>query len=328
MLARYVSRGVLAATPLLTGAHAHTTRAASSSASPVAPGPGVLRVAVIQMMVGNDKAANLARCKGLLERACDGGASLVVLPEVWNSPYAVDQFRAHAERVGEPGAMSPDADGESVALLRGVARDRGVHIVGGSIPELGDDGNVYNTSPVLDDKGALVAKHRKVHLFDIDVPGRIRFFESETLTAGSQATVAPAPDLLGANGALGVAICYDMRFAELAIAMRAKGATVVVYPGAFNTVTGPPHYQLLARARALDAQAFVVAASPARNPESAYQAYGYSVVVDPWGAPVASVDGHHEDVIFADLDLAKVDEMRASMRLLDQRRPDCYVPAN
>ena len=318
MLLARLPRAVLAATPLL--AHAH-----SSSSKAAAPQPATLRVAVVQMLVGGDKAANLARCAGLLERACDGGAQLVVLPEVWNSPYAVDQFRAHAEPIAEPG--SGGSDGPSVALLRRVARDRGVHIVGGSVPELGADGRVYNTAPVVAPDGSVVAKHRKVHLFDIDVPGRIRFFESETLAAGDEATVAPLPAALG-GGALGVAICYDMRFAELAISMRAKGATVLVYPGAFNTVTGPPHYQLLARARALDAQAYVVAASPARNPESDYQAYGYSVVVDPWGAPVASVDGHHEDVIFADLDLAKVDEMRASMRLLDQRRPDCYVPAN
>ena len=188
-----------------------------------------------------------------------------------------------------------------------------------------------------------------MHLFDIDVPGKIRFVESETLSAGEDATVADFP--FPGGGKLGVAICYDMRFPELAVAMRHKGAALVVarprgrrrrrrgggpraapdvaapqvYPGAFNTVTGPPHYELLARARALDAQAFVVAASPARNPDSAYQAYGYSVVVAPWGAPVARVDGCHEEVLFANLDVGRVDEVRKSVRLLDQRRPGAYA---
>lgn len=313
---RYVSRACFAAAPLLSWGHA-PSRAASSAPKK----PELLRVAVIQMMVGSDKAANLERCKGLLERACDGGASMVVLPEVWNSPYAVDQFRAHAEAMAEPG--SGGENGASVELLRSVAKERGVWIVGGSIPELGADGNVYNCAPVVDSSGEVVAKHRKVHLFDIDVPGKIRFFESETLTGGSKATVAQLPPDLGGGG-LGVAICYDMRFSELAISMRHKGGSLLVYPGAFNTVTGPVHWELLARARALDSQAFVVAASPARNPDSDYQAYGYSVVVDPWGAPIAKIDGHHEDIMFADIDLDKVSEVRASMRLHDQRRPDCY----
>jgi len=313
-LTRLLPRVGLAVTPWLATALAPPSRAASSAAS-----PDTLRVGVCQMMVGADKDANIERAAGLLARACDGGADVVVLPEVWNSPYAVDQFRAHAEAVSTTGGPC----GPSVALLQKVAKERGVWIVGGSIPELGDDGNVYNTSPVVDASGAVVAKHRKVHLFDIDVPGKIRFVESETLSAGEDATVADFP--FPGGGKLGVAICYDMRFPELAVAMRHKGAALVVYPGAFNTVTGPPHYELLARARALDAQAFVVAASPARNPDSAYQAYGYSVVVDPWSAPVARVDGCHEEVLFANLDVGRVDEVRKSVRLLDQRRPGAYA---
>ena len=121
-----------------------------------------------------------------------------------------------------------------------------------------------------------------------------------------------------------MAICHDVRFPELAITMRKKGASILVYPGAFNTVTGPPHWELLARARALDAQAFVVCASPARNPDSSYQAYGHSVVVDPWGAPLERCAGHGEEILFADLDLTRVAEVRNSMKLLDQRRPDVY----
>mmetsp|Transcript_35654 Transcript_35654/g.114000 ORF Transcript_35654/g.114000 Transcript_35654/m.114000 type:complete len:310 (-) Transcript_35654:99-1028(-) len=272
-----------------------------------------VRVAVIQMRVEEEKSKNLARCAELLKAAAAKGAELLVLPEVWNSAYAVSAFRGNAEPVSE------ERFGPSLKLLRTFAAEHGVWIVGGSIPEV-DGEKIYNTSPIVDPSGTLVAKHRKVHLFDIDVKNKLRFFESETLTAGDRATVVP----FFKDDGLGVAVCYDMRFSELAIAMRKKGATILVYPGAFNTVTGPPHYRLLAKARALDSQAFVIAASPARNPAAAYQAYGYSIVLDPWATVVARADGHDEEIIIADLDLSRVDDVRASMRLLDQRRPDVY----
>lgn len=310
-LHRLLPRVALATSPFLAGGLAATktpARAQSTAAR------DTLRVAVVQMLVGNDKAENLRNAERLVNQACDGHADVVVLPEIWNSPYAVDQFRTHAEAVS-----LNEASGVSVELLKSLAKKRNVWIVGGSVPELCED-KVYNTAPVIDADGVLVAKHRKVHLFDIDVPGKIRFFESESLTAGDAATVAP----LNKDHALGVAICYDVRFPELAIAMRKKGASILVYPGAFNTVTGPPHWELLARARALDAQTFVVCASPARNPDSSYQAYGHSVVVDPWGTPLKRCSGFEEEILFVDLDLAKVSEVRSSMRLLDQRRPDAY----
>lgn len=274
-----------------------------------------VRVAVIQMKVEDEKTKNLAHAADLLKQAKDRGAEIIVLPEVWNSAYAVNAFRGNAERV-EQLKMGP-----SLKLLRLFAQKNKVWIVGGSIPEIDDAEKIYNTAPIIDSKGNLVAKHRKVHLFDIDVKNKIRFFESETLSPGGDVTVIP--DFKQGHG-LGCAICYDMRFPELAIAMRKNGASILVYPGAFNTVTGPPHYQFLARARAIDGQSFVVAASPARNPDSGYQAYGHSIIVDPWGTPVATAQGHNEEILIADLDLDKVNQVRASMRLLDQRRPDVY----
>mmetsp|Transcript_10920 Transcript_10920/g.34794 ORF Transcript_10920/g.34794 Transcript_10920/m.34794 type:complete len:350 (+) Transcript_10920:187-1236(+) len=302
--------------PLATLAAHYAQRPMTSRAAGVPDGS--VRVAVIQMLVESDKAKNLARCKGLLERAAEEGAQLVVLPEVWNSDYAVSAFEGNAEII---------ESGESTALLREFARKHGIWVVGGSIPERGEDGKIYNSSPVVDARGRLAAVARKVHLFDIDVPGKIRFFESETLSAGDAATVVDLPrdSPFGAGHKLGVAICYDARFAPLAITMRGKGATILAYPGAFNTVTGPPHYHLLARARALDAQSFVLFASPARNPNSSYQAYGHSIICDPWGTPIAQAKGHEEEILLADLDLARIPEVRASMRLWDQRRPDVYV---
>uniref|UniRef100_A0A7S3NPL0 CN hydrolase domain-containing protein n=1 Tax=Aureoumbra lagunensis TaxID=44058 RepID=A0A7S3NPL0_9STRA len=299
----------LASAGLLTVATQLTVRSSSSSAS--LGDNNNLRVAIIQMRVEEEKNLNLAHCAELVEKAANTGADLLVLPEVWNSEYAVGAFRKNAEKMNF---------GPSTKLLKMLAKKHKVWIVGGSIPELGDDDCVYNTSPIVNDQGVIVATHRKVHLFDIDVPNKIRFFESETLSAGNQATVVPN----FRDHALGVAICYDMRFAELAISMRNKGATILCYPGAFNTVTGPLAYQLLARARALDGQSFVIAASPARNPNSSYQAYGHSIIVDPWGTPVAKAQGHEEEIVVADLSLDAVSDVRAAMRLWDQRRPDVY----
>ena len=212
-LHRLLPRVALATSPLLAGGLAATKTPARSQSSATQK---TLRVAVVQMLVGSDKATNLKNAERLVNQACDGHADVVVLPEIWNSPYAVDEFRKHAEPIGE-------ACGPSVSLLKTLAKERNVWIVGGSVPELHED-KVYNTSPIINSDGVLVEKHRKVHLFDIDVPGKIRFFESETLTGGDSATVAP----LNEEHALGVAICYDVRFPELAITMRKKGASILV----------------------------------------------------------------------------------------------------
>jgi len=115
-------------------------------------------------------------------------------------------------------------------------------------------------------------------LFDIDVPGKITFKESDTLSPGDNLTIIDSP-----WGKIGVGICYDIRFPELAMLMREKGVGLMVYPGAFNTTTGPLHWELLQRARAVDNQVFVATASPARNPDSSYQAWGHSSLISPWG---------------------------------------------
>lgn len=319
----FVARGMAATgLPIMASLYTSSSRLSSTAAAQQPPAsPPSVRVAVVQMLVESDKAKNLARCRDLLKRAVATGADLVVLPEVWNSEYSVTAFRRNAESI---------SNGPSIEMLREAAAKHKVWIVGGSIPELGDDGNVYNSSPIIDDAGHLVGVARKVHLFDIDVPGKIRFFESETLTAGREVTVVDLCDYLpfGPGHKLGVGICYDCRFAPFAIAMRGRGATILAYPGAFNTVTGPAHYHLLARARALDAQAFVIFASPARNPVSSYQAYGHSIICDPWGTTIAAAAGHDEEIVVADLDLSKVNEVRASMRLWDQRRPDVYAASD
>ena len=234
-----------------------------------------LRVALCQFHVTEDKDLNLQTCASYLDQAAARGAKLVVLPEIWNSPYAVSAFGDYAEKLPEaPAAACPESP--SAEMVRAKAAQHGLWIVGGSIPERvveedSDDDNdnnskLYNTCLVFDPSGTVVAKHRKVHLFDIDVPGGITFLESETLTGGSTVTSFETPWCT-----IGVGICYDIRFPEYAmlLAQQPRGCQILVYPGAFNLTTGPAHWELLQRGRAVDNQVFVLTASPARTAEPA-----------------------------------------------------------
>ncbi|KAM7388642.1 hypothetical protein PAMP_024803 [Pampus punctatissimus] len=188
----------------------------------------------------------------------------------------------------------------------------------GSIPEE-DDGKLYNSCTVYGPDGELILKHRKIHLFDIDVPGKIRFQESETLTPGNSLSMFETPFCK-----VGVGICYDMRFAELAQLYSRKGCQLLVYPGAFNMTTGPAHWELLQRGRAIDNQVYVATASPARDESASYVAWGHSTVVNPWGE-VISKAGAEEAVIYADIDLQYLADIRQQIPITVQRRDDLYT---
>lgn len=210
-----------------------------------------LKVALIQFAAGADKAANIAKVTTKVAEAAKNGAKLVVLPECFNSPYAVSAFPKYAEKI---------PDGETTSALSDLAKKHNLFLVGGSYPE-SDAGKVYNTSVAFSPSGDIISKHRKLHLFDIDVPGKITFKESETLTGGDKITLF---DMEG-YGKIGLGICYDIRFPEVAATAARKGAFAMIYPGAFNTTTGPLHWHLLARARAVDNQLYVIACSPPRT---------------------------------------------------------------
>jgi omega-amidase len=212
---------------------------------------------------------------------------LLMLPEVWNAPYAVDRFAAFAEPIPEPGADLTHGPSPSLAMVASLARRHGLAVIAGSIPEQGLAGRIYNTATVGDPRGVLLAKHRKLHLFDVDVPGGICFRESDSLTAGEDLTVLsgssdPLRTGLQEPPNLGLLICYDIRFPELALLMQQRhGCTLLAIPAAFNTTTGPRHWHLVMRARAIDTQCFVLACSSARPQGGGYPRYGHSLVVDP-----------------------------------------------
>ncbi|GBG26193.1 Omega-amidase NIT2 [Hondaea fermentalgiana] len=281
-------------------------------------GKKLLKLAMCQVMVGTDKVANLASARKAVQEAASKGAQLISLPECFNSPYATDQFPVYAEEIP---ASASELDAEkhpSTAMLVEAAKESKVFLVGGSFPEKDAEGKVYNTCLVISPEGEVLAKHRKVHLFDIDVPGGVTFKESDTLSAGDQVTVFDTPYCK-----VGVGICYDIRFAEYAMLLRQQGCKLIVWPGAFNTTTGPAHWELLQRARAVDNQLFCATASPARNPDSKYQAWGHSSIISPWGEVLATTE-HDADIVYAEIDLGRADEVRTNIPISKQVRTDVY----
>ncbi|EMD34507.1 hypothetical protein CERSUDRAFT_86597 [Gelatoporia subvermispora B] len=287
------------------------------------------RLALVQLgEIGSDKAANIKHAHDMILKAASGenGAhpkpDIVVLPEVFNSPYGHQYFPIYAEPIDyKPGeaydaAASPS---ESVRMLSGAAKEAGVWLIGGSIPERDSkDGNLYNTATVYSPEGRLVATHRKMHLFDIDIPGKITFTESTTLTGGSDINFFDTE-----FARIGLGICYDVRFPELAMILARKGCQMLIFPGAFNLTTGPLHWELLQRARAVDNQVFFAMCSPARDMTAGYHAWGHSMVLDPMARTLAEA-GHDEEIIYADIDPQVMHDARVGIPVTTQRRFDVY----
>ncbi|XP_030559838.1 omega-amidase NIT2 [Drosophila novamexicana] len=270
----------------------------------------IMRLVLLQLKGSRDKTANVLNAINKIEEAVKKHKPrLVTLPECFNCPYGTKYFREYAEQI---------PDGYTSQQLSKIAQDNQVYIVGGTIPELGENDAVYNTCTVWGPTGDLLGKHRKMHLFDIDVKGGIRFKESETLSAGNDFTI------ISIDGhKIGIGICYDIRFEEMARLYRNSGCEMIIYPAAFNMTTGPLHWELLQRARANDNQLFVVTTSPARDTSAEYVAYGHSMIVDPW-AKVVKTAGEGEEVLAADIDFALVEQVRQQIPVFSQRRLDLY----
>ncbi|XP_034268332.1 omega-amidase NIT2 isoform X2 [Pantherophis guttatus] len=266
------------------------------------------RLALIQLHVSAAKTENLNRACRLVRTAAGQGAKIVILPECFNCPYGTKYFPEYAEKI----------PGDCTQKLSNIAKECGIYLIGGSIPE-DDAGKLYNTCTAFGPDGTMLAKYRKIHLFDIDVPGKIRFQESETLSPGDRFSVFDTPYCK-----IGIGICYDIRFPELAQIYTQKGCKLLVYPGAFNLTTGPAHWELLQRGRAVDNQVYVATASPARDETGSYVAWGHSTVVNPWGEVIAKA-GTEETIVYAEIDLKKAEEIREQIPILSQKRSDLYA---
>ncbi|MGE5404585.1 MAG: carbon-nitrogen hydrolase family protein [Candidatus Saccharibacteria bacterium] len=266
-------------------------------------------VGLCQMRVDLNKEVNLKMASEMVREAAAQGCDLVVLPEMFNCPYQTARFPEYAESI--PG-------GESYAMLQELARSLQIILIGGSIPEIDKDGRVFNTSLAFNESGQMLACHRKMHLFNVDIQGGISFRESDTLSAGQEVTTFES-----GLGPMGMAICYDLRFPELSRLMVQRGAQILLFPGAFNTTTGPLHWEILLRCRAVDNQVYVIAASPAYDPAGVYPAHGHSMVVDPWGKIVAEAETS-EELVLAEINLENVKRVRDELPLLKHRRLDLY----
>lgn len=267
-----------------------------------------VKAALVQMRVTEDKERNLRSAADAVRRAADAGAQVVCLPEMFVCPYERRAFLAAREARG----------GRIWSALAQMAAESRVVLIGGSFPEAAE-GRLYNTCFVFDAAGRQIARHRKVHLFDIDIAGGQRFRESDTFSPGADLTVFDTP-----LGRFGVVICFDIRFPELMQLMALYGAEAVFVPASFNMTTGPVHWQLLFRARALDAQIFLLGCSAARDARSRYVAYGHSLAISPWGTVLAEL-GAQPETLLVTLDLDEALRTRAQIPVMaGARRTDLY----
>jgi predicted amidohydrolase len=268
-----------------------------------------LRIGAVQLRSIDDLDANLATCAALIDRAAADGARLVVLPE--NFAFLGSK---EGDKLAIAEALPPAADaGRIVGALAERAARHGVWIVGGGMAETvpGDAARTYNTAVVIDPRGQVAARYRKIHLFDVDIPGGAVLRESDATAAGDELVVV---EIDGAP--VGLSICYDVRFPELYRALvKDRGAQVLLVPAAFTAHTGKAHWNLLLRARAVEDQAWVVAAGQWGQHNAKRQSFGHSQIIDPWG-DVVGVQAEGDGVVMANLDGATVATRRAQMPCL------------
>jgi len=266
-----------------------------------------VRLGLIQLAVTASKAENLKQATKLIGQAVSKGAKVISLPECFNSPYGTQYFANYAEPI----------PGETSTHLSNMAREYGIYLIGGSIPE--KDGDQYfNTCTIFNPEGELIGKYRKIHLFNIDVPGKLSVREADTLTAGNTLTTFQTNTCK-----IGVGICFDIRYPELAQLYAKQGCQLLVYPGAFNMTTGPAHWKMLQQVRATDNQLFVATVSPARDENASYIAWGHSMIVNPWGTVLGELD-HEEGVLCIDIDLGYISEVRQQLPVTRGRRYDVF----
>ena len=275
-----------------------------------------LVIAAVQMTSGEDVDANLERSRELVREAASAGALVVGLPENFAYLGSRDDHKlAIAEELPPVGKDEHRDIGPILSAMRALALKTGVWLLLGGFPEkCRKPDRISNTSVLLDPEGMIAAIYRKMHLFDVDVPGGKRFRESDTVEPGGDVVVAPTP-----WGGLGLSICYDLRFPELYRAHTAQGARLIAVPAAFTLETGKDHWHVLLRARAIENQVYLMAPAQVGAHGPSRRSYGHALVVDPWGVVIAEC-GDQEGFALARLDFAYQDKIRASLPCLTHRR--------
>ena len=239
------------------------------------------KTAICQIRTELDQGQTMKKAEGMVREAAENGAQVVCLPEMFNCPYSKKYFRTIAVQGHE----------SSVKAMSSWARENRIVLIGGSVPET-EDGKIYNTCFVFNEKGEQIARHRKIHLFDVDIK----------------------------------AICFDVRFPELFRAMAKRGAQMIFLPAQFNMKTGPAHWEMSLRMRAVDNEVFFAGASAARHEGFSYECWGHSMVVDPFGPILAAAD-EKEQILYAEIDLSRTEVVRAQLPTFNCLREDIYAVA-
>lgn len=261
--------------------------------------------AVIQNKTNYDKKANITHALELIKRAADNGAQLITLPEIFYYPYELLSLRKIA-----------DTDQSTILRLQNIASKWGIYLCTGSLA-IKEKKNIRNTSFLIGPTGDILISYSKTHLFDVHFQN-LHVKESVVFTPGENLALVHTP-----IGTIGLLICYDIRFPELSRTYTLKGAEILIVPAAFNLVTGPAHWHILFRTRAMENQVFLLAASQARVEGSPYTIYGHSLIVDPWGT-IKEDAGTAEKIIYSDLKSEDLINTRKRMPLLEQRLPGLY----
>lgn len=267
-----------------------------------------IKIAALQTKVYADKMENLKQLAKILSSTELRGVDFVTLGEMFNCPYQTSNFPTYAEIEG----------GECWRLCSQLAAKHHIYLSAGSMPELDAEGRVYNTAYVFNRDGRQIAKHRKMHLFDINVSGGQSFKESDTLAAGNRVVVFDTEFCR-----MGLCVCYDFRFPELPRLMSQAGANVILVPAAFNMTTGPAHWEIMFRQRAVENQVYAIGTAPARDENGVYVSWGHSIAVSPWGNILYQMD-EKEGMAITELDMEEVSRVRAELPLMQRRRTDVY----
>jgi deaminated glutathione amidase len=269
-----------------------------------------LTVAAVQLSSGSDTSLNVDEAERLVDEAADRGARYVQLPEYFNFLGPFSGFADAAETIPGP----------TTTRMAALARSRELTLHLGSMLEPSPDkGKFFNTSVVIAPNGEIVATYRKIHLFDVNLPGAIVHRESDIIAPGDEMRVAQLTQFK-----LGLTVCFDVRFPEIYRALALAGADVIAVPAAFNAVTGRAHWELLVRARAVENHVFVVAAAQVGTTAEGIATYGHSLIVDPWGVVLAESTSEKPEVVVATLNLSDVERRRTQIAVMDFRRPDVY----
>ncbi len=266
-----------------------------------------MRVALVQMNSQDDREANLREASRLIEAAASEGADLAALPELFTYLGPSAEHPRIAEAI----------PGRTTEHLSSLAARHRMYILGGSFLErVPGESRFYNTSTLFDRTGRLIARYRKIHLFDVDLPGQAPYRESASVAAGTEVVTADTE-----FGRVGMSVCYDLRFPELYRALASQGAELIFVPAAFTLHTGKDHWEVLLRARAIENQVFVVAPAQVGLHPLGRECYGNSLIADPWGTVIAR-SPNPVGVTVATLDLAYLKKVRLELPALAHRRHD------